>query len=109
MADQIPYAVAATLIHRLGSATLREFGRINGVMNELERLKNTVESIRAVLLDAEEKQEEQNHAVQNWVRRLKDVLYPADDLLDKFVIQDMRNKTDEPHQNKLTKLSKVTM
>jgi hypothetical protein len=33
-------------------------------MDELERLKNTVESVKAVLLDAEEKQQ-QNHAVQN--------------------------------------------
>ncbi|WJX91805.1 hypothetical protein P8452_73531 [Trifolium repens] len=66
MAEQIPYAVAASLINRLGSAALLEYGRINGVMNELERLKKTVESIRAVLLDAEDKQEEQNHAVQNW-------------------------------------------
>ncbi|GAU24714.1 hypothetical protein TSUD_355430 [Trifolium subterraneum] len=104
MAEQIPYAVAASLIDRLGSAVLREFGRIYGVMEELERLKNTIESIRAVLLDAEDKQEEQNHAVQNWVRRLKDVLFPADDLLDEFVIQDMIHKRDEPHQNKLTKV-----
>jgi len=83
---------------------LREFGRINGVMNELEKLKNTVESIRVVLLDAEEKQEAQNHAVRNWVRRLKDVLHPADDLLDEFVIEDMRSKMDETHKNKVTKV-----
>ncbi|GAU37288.1 hypothetical protein TSUD_354440 [Trifolium subterraneum] len=66
MAEQILYGVAESLIKSLASAALREYGRINGVMDQLERLKNTVESIRAVLLDAEEKQE-QNHAVQNWV------------------------------------------
>ncbi|XP_045807649.1 putative disease resistance protein RGA1 [Trifolium pratense] len=104
MAEKIPYGVATTLINRLASAAIREFGRINGVMDELERLKNTVESIRAVLLDAEEKQE-QSHAVQNWVRRLKDVLIPADDLLDEFLIQDMIQKRDEPHhQNKVKKV-----
>ncbi|KAK2354890.1 disease resistance protein RGA2 [Trifolium repens] len=68
MAEQIPYAVAASLINRLGSAALRELGLIYGVMDELEKLKNKVECIRAVLLDAEEKQEAQNHSVQNWVR-----------------------------------------
>ncbi|MCH84268.1 CC-NBS-LRR resistance protein, partial [Trifolium medium] len=73
-------------------------------MDELEMLKNTVESIRAVLIDAEDKQESQNHAVRNWVRMLKDVLLLADDLLDEFVIQDMRHKMDEEaHQNKVTK------
>jgi len=66
-------------------------------MYELERLKNTVESIRAVLL-------EQNHAVRNWVRRLNDVLHLADDLLNEFVIHDMRHKLDEAHQNIVTKL-----
>ncbi|MCH82605.1 NBS-LRR resistance protein, partial [Trifolium medium] len=62
MAEQIPYGVATSIIDRLASAALREFGRINGVMDELERLKNTVESIRAVLLDADDKQD-QSHAV----------------------------------------------
>ncbi|MCI35644.1 NBS-LRR resistance protein, partial [Trifolium medium] len=62
MAEQIPYGVAESLVNRLASAAFREFGRIYGVMDELERLKKTVESIRAVLLDAEEKQE-QSHAV----------------------------------------------
>ncbi|WJX91803.1 hypothetical protein P8452_73530 [Trifolium repens] len=103
MAEKIPYGVATSLINRLTSAAFREFGRINGVMDELERLKNTVESIRAVLLDADEKQEEQNNAVQNWIRRLKDVLHPADDLLDEFIIEDTKHKMDEAHQNKVTK------
>jgi hypothetical protein len=85
----------------LASAAFREFGRIYGVMDELERLKNTVESVKAVLLDAEEKQK-QNHSVQNWIRRLKDdVLYPADNLLDEFIIEDMRLKADETPKKKI--------
>jgi len=72
-------------------------------MDELERLKNTVESIKAVLLDAEDKQE-QSHAVQNWVRRLKDVLLPADDLIDEFLIEDMIHKRDKADKNKVTKV-----
>ncbi|MCH80210.1 CC-NBS-LRR resistance protein [Trifolium medium] len=103
MAEQNLFGVAESLIKSLASAALREFGRINGVLDELERLKNTVESIRAVLLDAEDKQD-QSHAVQNWIRRLKDVLIPADDLLDEFVIQDMIYKRDEAHRNKVTKV-----
>jgi hypothetical protein len=88
----------------LASAAFREFGRIHGVMHELERLKNTVESVRAVLLDAEDKQQ-QNHGVQNWIRRLKDdVLHPTDDLLDEFLIEDMRCKMDETPKNKATQV-----
>jgi leucine-rich repeat protein SHOC2 len=87
--------------HRLASAAFREFGRIYGVMDELERLKSTVESIRVVLLDAEDKQE-QSRAVQIWIRRLKDdVLYPADNLLDEFLIEDSRHKIVKSHKNKV--------
>ncbi|KAK2451151.1 disease resistance protein RGA2 [Trifolium repens] len=104
MAEQIPYGVASSLIDRLASAAFREFGRIYGVIDELERLKNTVESVRAVLLDAEEKQQK-SHAVKNWIRRLKyDVLHPADDLLDEFIIEDMKHKMDETPKNKFTKV-----
>ncbi|XP_058745325.1 putative disease resistance protein RGA1 [Vicia villosa] len=104
MAEQVPYGVAESLINRLASAAFREFGRIYGVMDELERLKNTVELIKAVLLDAEDKQQ-QNHAIQIWIRRLKDgVLHPTDDLLDEFLIHDLKHKTDESHNNTMTKV-----
>ncbi|GAU26212.1 hypothetical protein TSUD_354340 [Trifolium subterraneum] len=103
MAEQIPYGLAEGLIKRLASAAFHEIGRIYGVRDELERLKNTVESIKAVLLDAEEKQE-QNHAVQNWIRRLDDVLHPADDLLDEFFIDDMRQKIKAHKKNKVSKV-----
>ncbi|KEH26310.1 NBS-LRR type disease resistance protein [Medicago truncatula] len=100
MAEQIPYGVATSLVNRLASAAFREIGRIYGVMDELERLKKTVESIKAVLLDAEDKQE-QSHAVQLWVRRLNDLLLPADDLIDEFFIEDMIHKRDKAHKNKV--------
>ncbi|KAJ1427876.1 Virus X resistance protein-like, coiled-coil domain [Sesbania bispinosa] len=100
MAEQIPYGVASSIIDRLASAAFRELGLIYGVRDEFESLKTTVESIKAVLLDAEERQE-RDHAVQIWITRLKDVLYPADDLLDEFSIEDMRHKLDAGHKNKV--------
>ncbi|RHN38975.1 putative TIR domain, P-loop containing nucleoside triphosphate hydrolase [Medicago truncatula] len=96
MAEQIPYAVAESLFNRLASAAFREHGRIFGVMDELERLKKSVECIRVVLLDAQEKQE------QNWIGRLKDVLHLADDLLDEFIIEGMRYKVDAGDKKKIT-------
>ncbi|RHN38931.1 hypothetical protein MtrunA17_Chr8g0338411 [Medicago truncatula] len=92
MTAHIAYGVATRLINRLASAAFDEFGRINGVMDELERLKNTVESIKAVLLDAEDKQE------------LKDVLLPAVDLIDEFLIEDMIHKRDKADKNKVTQV-----
>ncbi|PNX79910.1 putative NBS-LRR resistance protein [Trifolium pratense] len=70
MAEQIPYGVATSLINMLASAAFRKFGRIYGVTDQLERLKNTVESIRAVLLDAEDKQEQNLKALPDWICNL---------------------------------------
>ncbi|KAK2406070.1 disease resistance protein RGA2 [Trifolium repens] len=98
MAEQILCSVAESLVNRLASAAFREFGRINSVEDELKRLENTVDSIRDALFRAEEKQE------QNWIKKLKDVLIPAEDLLDEFHIQYMIHKRDEPHRNKVTKV-----
>ncbi|KEH19080.1 disease resistance protein (TIR-NBS-LRR class), putative [Medicago truncatula] len=101
MAEQIPYAVAESLFNRLTSAAFRELGQVFGVMDELERLKNSVECVRVVLLDAQDKQE-QNFVVQNWIRRLTDVLHLADDLLDEFIIEGMRYKVDAGDNNRVT-------
>ncbi|MCH82603.1 CC-NBS-LRR resistance protein [Trifolium medium] len=103
MAEQIPYAVAESLFNRLASATFREHGQIHGVMDELERLKNSVECIRVVLLDAQEKQE-QNCVVQKWIRRIEDVLHCADDLLDEFIIEGMRYKADAGDKKKMARM-----
>ncbi|KAI4354165.1 hypothetical protein L6164_003058 [Bauhinia variegata] len=94
MAEQIPYCIAVSMIHRLSSSDFQEIGRIYGLMGEFEKLKETVESIKAVLLDAEEKQQE-NHAVRNWIRKMKTVLREADDLFDDFVIENFQREVDD--------------
>ncbi|KAI4354167.1 hypothetical protein L6164_003060 [Bauhinia variegata] len=94
MAEQIPYCIAVSMIHRLSSSDFQEIGRIYGVMGEFEKLTETVESIKAVLVDAEEKQQE-NHAVQNWIRKMKTVLHEADDLFDDFVIENFQHEVDD--------------
>ncbi|WJX91836.1 hypothetical protein P8452_73558 [Trifolium repens] len=101
MAEQISYAVAERLFNRLASAAFREHGQIYGVTDELERLKNSVEHIKVVLLDAQEKQE-QNCAVRSWIRRLEDLLHLADDLLDEFIIEGMRYQVDAGDKKKMT-------
>ncbi|KAL6327853.1 hypothetical protein AAG906_026527 [Vitis piasezkii] len=94
MAEQIPYGIAENLLTKLTSTVFHEIGLMYGVQGELRKLENTLSTVRAVLLDAEE-QQETSHAVADWVRRLKDVVYDADDLLDDFVTEDLRRKTDD--------------
>ncbi|XP_075641930.1 putative disease resistance protein RGA4 [Castanea sativa] len=75
--------VAEGIIGQLAKPALQEIVLLWGVKGELDKLRNTVLSIKAVILDAEEKQA-QNGAISDWLRKLTDVLYEADDLLDDF-------------------------
>ncbi|KAL6328070.1 hypothetical protein AAG906_033342 [Vitis piasezkii] len=95
MAEQIPFSIAESLLTKLGSIALQEIGLVHGVHKELRKLENTLYTIKAVLVDAEkQQQEEKSRAVESWVRRLKDVVYDADDLLDDFAVQHLRPKND---------------
>ncbi|KAF5447762.1 hypothetical protein F2P56_033286 [Juglans regia] len=84
MAEGSLFDIAARIIESLGSLALKEIGLLWGVTDELKKLKNTVSTIQAVLLDAEEQRAVNNHQVIEWLERLKDVVYDADDLLDGF-------------------------
>ncbi|MBA0804151.1 hypothetical protein Gohar_014302, partial [Gossypium harknessii] len=68
--------------------------------DDLDDLKSTVSTIKAVLLDAEERSVT-SHRLKDWLEKLKDVLYDADDLLDDFSTEALRK--DLLGGSKLTK------
>ncbi|XP_073225404.1 putative disease resistance RPP13-like protein 1, partial [Cicer arietinum] len=75
-------AFLQVLLDRLASPQLVNFIYGNKVdANLIQRLKNTLYAVEAVLNDAEQKQII-DKAVKNWLDDLKDALYIADDLLD---------------------------
>ncbi|KAL9247928.1 hypothetical protein vseg_021305 [Gypsophila vaccaria] len=77
-------SVAQTLFAALECAELKKFWSIWGYESEIEDLKKTVSVIRNVLLDASSKSALSNES-QDWIDRLKDAVYDADDLFDEFV------------------------
>ncbi|PNY16084.1 CC-NBS-LRR resistance protein [Trifolium pratense] len=83
-------ALAVTILEKLSSSAYKELGIIWNLKEDIERMRNTVSMIKAVLLDAEAKAN--NHQVSNWLEELKDVLYDADDVLDDFSIEDLNRK-----------------
>ena len=91
MAEAIPFGLARKIIEKLSSTTFEEIGSIWGVKDELEKLKNTVSTIQAVLQDAEE-QQDKNHQVRDWLKKLRDAVYDADDLLSDFSTEDLRRR-----------------
>ena len=75
-------------------------GLLSRVKDELEKLRNTVSAIKPEVPDAEEKQE-RDHDVSEWLRRLKDAVYVADNLLEEFSTEVSRR--DLMTQNKEAK------
>ncbi|XP_059451913.1 putative disease resistance protein RGA3 [Corylus avellana] len=91
MAEIVLYDTAGSIIRSLSSLALQEIGVLWGFKNELRKLGDTVSTIQAVLLDSEEKQAH-NHAIKDWLRKLKDAMYDADDLLDDYSTQLLRRQ-----------------
>ncbi|KAJ4769313.1 Rp3-like disease resistance protein [Rhynchospora pubera] len=78
---------------KLGSALLKEFGQIWGVKKDFEALEDTISTVRSVLDDAEQCCLK-NKQVYSWLRELKDVVYDADDLLDKINLKAEKRKME---------------
>ncbi|XP_012435057.2 putative disease resistance protein RGA4 [Gossypium raimondii] len=100
MAEAIAFNIAAELIIKLSSPALSQVALWWNLKPDLDDLKSIVSTIKAVLLDAEEKSVTDN-LIKVWLEELKDVLYDADDLLDDFSTEALRK--DLLGGNKLTK------
>ncbi|XP_030963388.1 putative disease resistance protein RGA1 [Quercus lobata] len=83
MAEGMLLAVAQKIIEDLGSWAFQGIVSHWDVEAELENIKNTVSTIQAVLRDAAE-QQSHSHQVKDWLEKLKDAVYEADDLLGEF-------------------------
>ncbi|KAH9608976.1 hypothetical protein KSS87_020929 [Heliosperma pusillum] len=80
---EIANTLAAKLIEVVGSKAIREICSIWGYKSELHELKDTITTIRKVLLDAESK-DQLSHEAQHYIRKLKEAVYDADDLFDEL-------------------------
>ncbi|XP_074317949.1 disease resistance protein RGA2-like [Silene latifolia] len=58
---------------------------ITDCKRELEDLQNTVQTVKAVLEDADAKQDSLNSQEKHYIKELKDAVYDADDVLDEFL------------------------
>ncbi|GMI79688.1 hypothetical protein like AT3G14470 [Hibiscus trionum] len=97
-------SIAFDIITTLGSPLLQQLGLWWNLKDDLQDLKSIVSAIKAVLLDAEEKSASSNR-VKDFLEKLKDVLYDADDLLDDIRTEAQRK--DLMSGNKLTKEVRV--
>ncbi|XP_075646227.1 putative disease resistance protein RGA1 [Castanea sativa] len=91
MAEGMLLAVAEKIIEDLGSWAFKEVASLWEVEAELENIKNSVSTIQAVLQDAAD-QQSHNHQVKDWLDKLKDAVYEADDLLGEFYTKALRRR-----------------
>ncbi|KAJ4840176.1 hypothetical protein Tsubulata_046333 [Turnera subulata] len=66
-----------------------------GFKAKLKKLKQSLNSIGAVLRDAEDKQAE-NSSVKEWLQKLREVAYEADDVLDESMLSWLRLRVRPP-------------
>nr|XP_019701675.1 putative disease resistance protein RGA3 [Elaeis guineensis] len=71
-------AFVSKLLHGLIALVRDEVTMLLGVTDEIERLQKTLEKINLVLADAERKKI-QSKAIDDWLKKLKDIMYDADD------------------------------
>ena len=83
MAEGVLFDVDKGIIGMAGKLALQEVALIWGVKDEINKLKETVSTISAVILDAEAKQHN-SEAIKLWLQRLKDAMFDVDDLLDEI-------------------------
>ncbi|XP_048131985.1 putative disease resistance protein RGA3 [Rhodamnia argentea] len=91
LATSILNSLAAEITKPGGSLASQKIRLLCGAKDELQSLESTVQSIQALLLDAE-KQQWHNDQVKLWLKRLKDVLYDVQDLFDDVATEDLRRK-----------------
>ncbi|KAF3945045.1 hypothetical protein CMV_028551 [Castanea mollissima] len=83
--------IAVDVIKKLRSLAYQEISLAWGIASDLKKLEDTMSTIQAVLLDAEEKQAE-NHQLKVWLERLKAVFHDAVDVVDEFECEDLRRQ-----------------
>ncbi|KAL0388616.1 UNVERIFIED_CONTAM: Disease resistance protein RGA2 [Sesamum radiatum] len=91
MGEAIIGAAVQVLVEKLIVMATADIGTIFGVKNDLTRLKDSFTMIQAFLHDASKRQVEEE-SVTMWLKKLEDVAYEADNLLDEFNYQIIRRK-----------------
>ncbi|KAJ4826503.1 hypothetical protein Tsubulata_024820, partial [Turnera subulata] len=83
--------VVEEMLKKLASLALERIGLARGFKGKLQKLNDSLTFIRAVLHDAVERQAREE-SVKIWLRKLRDVAYEAEDVLDEFGYEVLRQK-----------------
>ncbi|KAJ4825350.1 hypothetical protein Tsubulata_016068 [Turnera subulata] len=93
MAEIVVTLVVEEMLKKLVSLAHEGIDLALGLKGKLLKLNKSLTSIRAVLHDAEEKQGREE-SVKIWLQKLRDVAYEAEDVLDEFGYEVLRQKVE---------------
>ena len=100
MAEFVLSVVAKGLMGKVMSLASEHIGTAWGFKEELGKLEESLNKIQAVLHDAEKRQVS-DESVKIWLLQLKDVAYKADNVLDEFGYEILRQKVETQKRKKV--------
>ncbi|KAK8994777.1 hypothetical protein V6N11_045848 [Hibiscus sabdariffa] len=93
MAEAFLFNIAERVLEKIAYLSIEEARLAFNVETDLSELKETVSSIKAVLLDAEQKQH-QNEKLRLCMWKLRNIFYDAEDVIDDFKCEALRKQDD---------------
>ncbi|TYI48293.1 hypothetical protein E1A91_D13G237300v1 [Gossypium mustelinum] len=91
MAETFLFNIAERIVEKIVGLTVDEVRLAFNVKTDLKKLEDTMISIKAVLLDAE-RQQHQNEKLRLCMRKLRDIFYDAENVIDDFKCEALRKQ-----------------
>nr|XP_027100843.1 putative disease resistance protein RGA3 [Coffea arabica] len=100
MADPVIGAASQVTLERALSLASDRIGLLVGFKKDVASMTRSLRLIKGVLADAEAKQN-QDGAVQEWLKSLEEVAYDADNVLDELHYESLRHQVESRNRHKL--------
>ncbi|KAK8262197.1 hypothetical protein V6Z11_D13G240100 [Gossypium hirsutum] len=91
MAETFLFNIADRVLAKIGNLSVDEVRLAFNVKTDLKKLEDTMFSIKAVLLDAE-RQQHQNEKLRLCMWKLRDIFYDAENVIDDFKCEALRKQ-----------------
>ncbi|XP_013457312.2 putative disease resistance protein RGA3 [Medicago truncatula] len=93
------------MLDKLLTTAFHNISMAKGLQREVTNLQNTLTIINAFILDAENKQT-QNNSISLWLQQLKDALFDARDIFDEIEFESLRKHVVKKHGTFNTKVQR---
>ncbi|KAJ9692900.1 hypothetical protein PVL29_011822 [Vitis rotundifolia] len=102
MADALLSIVLDRLASLIQQQIHQEVSLVVGVETEIQSLTDTLQVVRAVVVDAEKRQVKEE-LVKVWLQRLKDIAYQMDDVLDEWSTSLLKSQIERAESPSMSK------